>query len=270
MKNTLLGRGGGRRASVALVSTLLLVAACYDTTEDSQVDSGEQRPGLGEVDASTTAPSSGRTSAEEVHQNDAAESGAPLDGEIAEAASSCIPHRERVVTVDWQGTAASGADVLTGTRVSWLLSNRSDEDVVVDLTLTLDTGGLTTKGHAIGRIAIPAGHEVVQETDLAEFVPSLAELRFSGMAMLTARDVRHHWTTVGQPRFFHPEGGSLHLYDEQILNERYHHGDFRFQVEEEMEQGVVTTRIVSAKDVIVSNDDGLEQEVIEGKDEVSP
>lgn len=242
----------GRRALLAVLGLATLTGACLSDPPPGTAPSEAPRaPGADDESglSSTT---------HQAHPGDTPEVSAP------EERHSCIPHRERALEVSWEGNASGGEALLSDTHVTWRIMNASAEALAVVPTATLDTGSLRTRHIPLPKLDLPSGHEVTVAVDLSEHVPNLNELRFSGMVMLTAQAERGGATTVGEPRFFHADDKGLHVYDERTMARRYHHGDYRHRVTDDPDEGVVTTRIVSATDVIHTVDDELEDEVIEG------
>ncbi|WP_157595344.1 hypothetical protein [Plesiocystis pacifica] len=190
-----------------------------------------------------------------------------VDGEQGAPATvdPCDPATERALTVEWAGELAEGSSVRHGSVLPWTLTNHSGEVQRVDLVATFDRGQLSTRSGVLDSLELQPGARHVGRVDLGELVTDLEGLDYSGMVMLSAL-IPGGPASVGEPRFFHPTGaGGLLVYDEATMRAEFGAGDFRGRATQRDEPGVVTTRVVSAKDVIHGVDDQLEPEVRDGQ-----
>ena len=258
---------------IGLLGLAVLAAACFDlgpATDDSSASSDapdQEVVGTRPADdaALESRPSFDDSDRAAANTVELTSTNSPRQGD----AESCVPHRTPVVSSAWHGKLASGEEAdLETPHLEWLVMNETTEPLTASLTVTLDRGSLRTDHIALGKLELRPGEEKVVTVDLQEHADDLEKLRFSGMAMLTTQSEAPRFTVVSKPRFFHPTASGFRVYDEETMADRYHHGDFRGLVQDDPEPGVVTTRIVSAADVIRTNTDDLEPEV--RADEVTP
>lgn len=176
------------------------------------------------------------------------------------ADESCGGNNIRPARFGW----ANGEDVRVDdtTVIPWTLTNQTDDKRSFDIVATADRGSLRPTVVVVDHVDLAPGARTTGEVDLHALKIDPSALRYSGLLMLAAVDPERDTTTVSEPIFFHAdEKGRLVTYGEAMLQKRFGGGDLRRGGEAVDEDGVITTRVVSAVDIIRSDDDQLESDV---------